>query len=93
MRGPERHFARVSQNGLAHRGALLGPRNVTEFNYRYGDPHAAHVFVGVQVGDARVVVHHEGRAALLPGDRVEFGVLPGALRFFDAETGTAIRTP
>ena len=31
--------------------ALLGPRNVTEFNYRYGDPHAAHVFVGVQVGN------------------------------------------
>ncbi|HWT92678.1 MAG TPA: sn-glycerol-3-phosphate ABC transporter ATP-binding protein UgpC [Solirubrobacteraceae bacterium] len=49
-------------------------------------------FVGVQVGASNVVVHHEGRAALLPGDRVEFGVLPGALRFFDAETGTAIRT-
>ncbi len=30
---------------------LLGPRNVTEFNYRYADPAAAHVFVGVQVGN------------------------------------------
>ncbi len=30
---------------------LLGPRNVTEFNYRYADPHEAHVFVGVQVRD------------------------------------------
>jgi threonine dehydratase len=29
--------------------ALLGPRNVTEFNYRYGDAQEAHVFVGVQV--------------------------------------------
>ncbi len=29
--------------------SLLGPRNVTEFNYRYGDARAAHVFVGVQV--------------------------------------------
>ncbi|MGQ4806789.1 L-threonine dehydratase biosynthetic IlvA [Candidatus Entotheonellaceae bacterium PAL068K] len=29
--------------------ALLGPRNITEFNYRYADPDAAHVFVGVQV--------------------------------------------
>jgi threonine dehydratase len=29
--------------------ALLGPRNVTEFNYRYADAEAAHVFVGVQV--------------------------------------------
>jgi threonine dehydratase len=31
--------------------ALLGPRNVTEFNYRYSDPRQAHVFVGVQVRD------------------------------------------
>ena len=30
---------------------LLGPRNVTEFNYRYSDPRQAHVFVGVQVRD------------------------------------------
>ncbi len=30
---------------------LLGPRNVTEFNYRYSDPRRAHVFVGVQVRD------------------------------------------
>ncbi|MBI2288923.1 MAG: threonine ammonia-lyase, biosynthetic [Betaproteobacteria bacterium] len=29
--------------------ALLGPRNVTEFNYRYADPRAAHVFVGIQI--------------------------------------------
>jgi threonine dehydratase len=28
---------------------LLGPRNVTEFNYRYDNPVAAQVFVGVQV--------------------------------------------
>ncbi|MEX0958894.1 MAG: threonine ammonia-lyase, biosynthetic [Burkholderiales bacterium] len=33
--------------------ALLGPRSVTEFNYRYADPERAHVFVGVQVRDAR----------------------------------------
>jgi threonine dehydratase len=33
--------------------ALLGPRNVTEFNYRYADPERAHVFVGVQIRDAR----------------------------------------
>ena len=29
--------------------ALLGPRNVTEFNYRYGDPEKAHVFVGLSI--------------------------------------------
>ena len=29
--------------------SLLGARNVTEFNYRFGDAQVAHVFVGVQV--------------------------------------------
>ncbi len=29
--------------------ALLGRRGITEFNYRYADPHEAHVFVGVQI--------------------------------------------
>jgi threonine dehydratase len=31
--------------------SLVGARNITEFNYRYADPKAAHVFVGVQVRD------------------------------------------
>jgi threonine dehydratase len=31
--------------------SLLGPRSVTEFNYRYADTQEAHVFVGVQVHD------------------------------------------
>jgi threonine dehydratase len=30
---------------------LVGPRNVTEFNYRIADARVAHVFVGVQVTD------------------------------------------
>jgi threonine dehydratase len=29
--------------------AVVGPRNITEFNYRYADPVRAHVFVGVEV--------------------------------------------
>jgi threonine dehydratase len=29
--------------------SLIGNHNITEFNYRYADPTAAHVFVGVQV--------------------------------------------
>ncbi len=29
--------------------AALGPRSVTEFNYRIGDEHAAHVFVGLTI--------------------------------------------
>jgi threonine dehydratase len=31
--------------------ALLGKRNVTEFNYRYADPKIAHLFVGIEVSD------------------------------------------
>ena len=31
--------------------SLIGPRNITEFNYRYADPSEAQVFVGVQVRD------------------------------------------
>ena len=31
--------------------SLLGKRNITEFNYRYADPKAAQVFVGMQVND------------------------------------------
>ena len=30
---------------------LLGSRSVTEFNYRYADPGAAHIFVGVELRD------------------------------------------
>ena len=33
--------------------ALLGKRNVTEFNYRYADAKAAHLFVGVEVAGRR----------------------------------------
>jgi len=29
--------------------ALLGRRNITEFNYRFADPKSASVFVGIQV--------------------------------------------
>ena len=29
--------------------SLLGTRNITEFNYRYADQQAAHVFVGLQI--------------------------------------------
>ena len=38
--------------------ALLGNRNITEFNYRYADAERAHIFVGV-------TVHNRGEAARL----------------------------
>ena len=31
--------------------AIIGDHNITEFNYRFADPKAAHVFVGVQIGN------------------------------------------
>ena len=30
---------------------LIGPRPITEFNYRYSDPERARIFVGIQVAD------------------------------------------
>jgi threonine dehydratase len=46
--------------------SLVGPRNVTEFNYRISDARQAHIFVGVQVGSrgesgllARTFEQHE----------------------------------
>jgi threonine dehydratase len=33
--------------------AAIGPRSITEFNYRMADPDRAHVFVGLQVDDRR----------------------------------------
>jgi len=44
---------------------LVGPRNVTEFNYRISDENSAHIYVGVQVNDrnesgkiAKNFIHH-----------------------------------
>ena len=39
--------------------AIIGDHNITEFNYRYADPKAAHVFVGVQIasgGDIKQLI-------------------------------------
>jgi threonine dehydratase len=41
--------------------AVIGPRNVTEFNYRYADPVSAHVFVGLEVHDERETKEVLGR--------------------------------
>jgi threonine dehydratase len=37
--------------------ALLGNRNVTEFNYRYADPKVAHLFVGIEVRNRQETDH------------------------------------
>ncbi len=50
--------------------ALVGRRNITEFNYRYADPDEAHVFVGLEVrgpgdpADLLAALRKEGLPAL-----------------------------
>ena len=48
--------------------ALLGARNITEFNYRLGNADAAHIFAGVQIQDdsERKMLLEKLRAADLP---------------------------
>ncbi|MBT9612139.1 MAG: threonine ammonia-lyase, biosynthetic [Burkholderiales bacterium] len=36
---------------------LLGPRNITEFNYRFADPKVAHVFAGIEVQERGDIAH------------------------------------
>lgn len=46
---------------------LLGNRNITEFNYRYGDEQKAHIFVGIQTagaGDAAAISRQLTEAGL-----------------------------
>ena len=47
---------------------VLGSRNITEFNYRYGDPEVAHIFVGIQAAGAADIarISSELSAARLP---------------------------
>jgi len=57
--------------------ALVGPRNVTEFNYRISDQDEAHVFCGVQIADrsesgtlARIFEQNEFRTLDLTHDEL-----------------------
>jgi ABC-type sugar transport system ATPase subunit len=72
------------RNGLA--GPLQG--GVT-----YVEALGRETFVGVDVGGARLALFQEGRVALAPGDRVEFGLVPGGLRFFSPVDGAAVALP
>jgi threonine dehydratase len=56
---------------------LVGPRSVTEFNYRISDAREAHIFVGVQVGNrsesgllARTFEEHDFRTLDLTHDEL-----------------------
>ncbi|MCG7657272.1 threonine ammonia-lyase, biosynthetic [Wielerella bovis] len=47
---------------------VVGSRNITEFNYRYGDDTVAHIFVGIQTVSSsdREKIHADFQAAQLP---------------------------
>nr|UOP04982.1 threonine ammonia-lyase, biosynthetic [Conchiformibius kuhniae] len=47
---------------------VLGERNITEFNYRYGDDKHAHIFVGIQTSGSEdnLTIHQELQEAGLP---------------------------
>ncbi|ULJ65695.1 threonine ammonia-lyase, biosynthetic [Wielerella bovis] len=47
---------------------VVGSRNITEFNYRYGDDAVAHIFVGIQTVSSsdREKIHADFQAAQLP---------------------------
>jgi ABC-type sugar transport system ATPase subunit len=69
------------------RDGLVGPlRGTVAFVEALG----RETFVGVDVGDARLVVFEEGRATRDVGDELEFGLVPSGLRYFDAQTGAAL---
>jgi ABC-type sugar transport system ATPase subunit len=69
---------------------LVGPLHGT---VAYVEALGRETFVGVDVAGAQLVVHYDGRAPLLPGDALAFGLLPSGLRFFDVGHGAAIARP
>jgi ABC-type sugar transport system ATPase subunit len=72
------------------RTGLAGP---LQGSVAYVEALGRETFVGVEIGAARLALFQEGRLALVPGDRVEFGLVPGGLRFFSPADGAAIAPP
>src|SRR3954449_6901504 len=79
--GVRPEHARVWRDGLA--GPIRGKVAFVEALGR-------ETFIGVDVGDARLVVFEEGRATRDVGETIEFGLVPAGLRYFDADTGAAL---
>ncbi|WP_028064917.1 ABC transporter ATP-binding protein [Solirubrobacter soli] len=69
------------------RDGLVGPfRGTVAFVEALG----RETFVGVDVGETRLVVFEEGRATRDVGEEMEFGLVESGLRHFDRETGRAV---
>jgi ABC-type sugar transport system ATPase subunit len=70
------------------RDGLVGPlRGTVAFVEALG----RETFIGVDIGDTRLVVFEEGRATHDVGEELEFGLVESGLRYFDPETGAALR--
>jgi ABC-type sugar transport system ATPase subunit len=69
------------------REGLIGP---LKGRVAYVEALGRETFVGVDVGDARVVVFEEGRAVRDVGDEIEFGLVQSGLRYFSHDTGAAL---
>src|SRR3954471_2841636 len=69
------------------RDGLVGPlRGTVAFVEALG----RETFVGVDVGETRLVVFEEGRATRDVGGQIEFGLVESGLRYFDRESGAAV---
>jgi ABC-type sugar transport system ATPase subunit len=69
------------------RDGLIGPLKGT---VAFVEALGRETFVGVDIGETRLVVFEEGRATRDVGEQIEFGLVESGLRYFDSETGTAI---
>jgi ABC-type sugar transport system ATPase subunit len=67
---------------------LLGPLSGT---VAFVEALGRETFIGVDVEGGRLVVCEEGRVAAEPGEPIELGLVAEGLRYFDAESGRAIR--
>jgi ABC-type sugar transport system ATPase subunit len=70
------------------RDGLIGPLKGT---VAFVEALGRETFVGVDVGDTRLVIFEEGRATRDVGEEIEFGLVESGLRYFDPETGAALR--
>jgi multiple sugar transport system ATP-binding protein len=69
------------------RGDLIGP---VSGSVAFVEALGRETFLGVDAGGARLVVFEEGRSSAVPGDSIEFGLVPSGLRYFAADTGRAL---
>jgi ABC-type sugar transport system ATPase subunit len=67
---------------------LLGPLSGT---VAFVEALGRETFIGVDVEGGRLVVCEEGRVAAEPGEPIELGLVGSGLRYFDADSGLAIR--